>query len=264
MFIKNQSLVICDLGCQSYADTLGLQLRLARACTQTKIPDTLLLVEHPPVITFGRAAKINHLLASREELRKRGVELFEITRGGDVTFHGPGQLVGYSIIDLNQRGRDLHHFLRDLEEVLILTLANFDLKAKRVPGFTGVWVNDQKIAAIGVAVKNWITYHGFAFNVNVDLNYFDLIVPCGLQGKQITNLKNLLSRQVSMSEVKLSIVRSFAKVFASGDYGQKLLEYVTLADIEKRLNIVSSGGADKKEVVNAIYSEQNRTLAVRQ
>ena len=170
-----------------YAAALSLQEELVAARCRGGA-DILILLEHEPVVTLGRGARAEHLLQSPAELARRGVTLAECSRGGDVTWHGPGQLVGYPIVDLAARGRDLHRYLRDLEEVLIRTLAAFDVAAGRIPGKTGVWVGAAKIASVGVAVRRWVAWHGFALNVAPDLAGFDAIVPCGLHGVRMTAL----------------------------------------------------------------------------
>ena len=184
-----------------------------RQRSEEKIGDTLFLVEHPPVITFGRGGKAEHLLASQKELTQCGVELFNVTRGGDVTFHGPGQLVAYLIADLTERGRDLHRFLRELEEATIDVLTQYHLKGKRIAGKTGVWVDGRKICALGVAVRNWITFHGLALNVSTSLNYFSLIVPCGLSDP-VTNMELELKEKVDFEMAKKRMAESLAGVFA--------------------------------------------------
>ncbi|MHB1225122.1 MAG: lipoyl(octanoyl) transferase LipB, partial [Gemmatimonadaceae bacterium] len=189
---------IVRLGRQPYARTLELQREVARARINGSITeDVLLLVEHPPVVTLGRSAKDAHLMASRELLAARGVELFEVERGGDVTFHGPGQLVGYPVLDLKRHRQDLHWYLRQVEESLIRAMAPFDVRCTRNAGFTGVWVESdaagvphapRKLASIGVHARNWVTWHGFALNVHTDLSYFDLMVPCGIDGVTMTSV----------------------------------------------------------------------------
>jgi lipoate-protein ligase B len=182
-------LLVVDLGLASYADTLALQREVARARIAGDVAeDVLLLVEHPPVITLGRSSKSAHMLATPEYLRQRGVELFEVERGGDVTFHGPGQLVGYPILDLKRHRRDLHWYLRQVEQMLIDGLAVFGLAGDRNPPYTGVWIENRKIASIGVHARDWVTWHGFALNVATDLRYFDLIVPCGIQSVTMTSV----------------------------------------------------------------------------
>ena len=181
---------VVELGLRPYSEVLELQRAVAKARIAGDVPqDVLLLVEHNPVITLGRASKEAHLLASKEQLAARGVELFEVERGGDVTFHGPGQLVGYPIIDLKRHKQDLHWYLRQVEEVLIRALANFEIQAKREPKLTGVWTSGRKIASIGVHARDWVTWHGFALNVTTELSYFDLMVPCGIPEVRMTSVE---------------------------------------------------------------------------
>jgi lipoyl(octanoyl) transferase len=179
--------------------------------------DVLLLVEHPPVVTLGRSAKEQHLLASPELLNNRGVEVFEVERGGDVTFHGPGQLVGYPIIDLKRHKQDLHWYLRQVEESLIRALAFLGVEAERNPPYTGVWTSGatRKIASIGVHARDWVTWHGFALNVTTDLSFFDLIVPCGIQAVTMTSISRELKRvDVEWPAVESAVSRAFGDVFA--------------------------------------------------
>ncbi|MGI9043563.1 MAG: lipoyl(octanoyl) transferase LipB [Gemmatimonadaceae bacterium] len=184
-----RELLVARLGRMEYAEALELQRSVARDRISGAIPqDVLLLVEHPPVITLGRSSKQKNLVASPEFLASRGVELFEVERGGDVTFHGPGQLVGYPVIDLKRHRQDLHWFLRQVEEGLIRTLSRYGIAGERSTGFTGVWTSGRKIASIGVHARDWVTWHGFALNVLTDLSYFDLIVPCGIQDVEMTSI----------------------------------------------------------------------------
>lgn len=176
-------------------------------------------MEHPPVITLGRGAREAHLLLPEGELARQGVEVARVGRGGDITWHGPGQLVGYPIVDLEPLGRDLHRFLRLLEAVLIGALATFGVTALRVPGKTGVWVAGAKIASIGVAVRRWVSWHGFALNVAADLSGFAAIVPCGLPGVEMTSLERLLGRPVPIENVEDRVIAAFADVFASDHAG---------------------------------------------
>jgi lipoyl(octanoyl) transferase len=201
------------LGRVGYDAAWALQRELVAARQAGAAPDTLLLLEHPPVVTLGRAGKAAHLLQSRGELARRGVGFVESDRGGDITFHGPGQIVGYAIVDLEARGRDLHRYLRDLEAVPIRALAEFGIRAARVEGLTGVWVDDAKVAAIGIRVSRWIAHHGFALNVDTDLSYFDLIVPCGIADKRVTSMATLLGRAVDRAEVEDALARAFQAVF---------------------------------------------------
>jgi lipoate-protein ligase B len=182
-------LLVADLGTLPYAAALELQRAAARARISGAIAeDLLLLVEHPPVVTMGRSAKSHHLLASPELLAARGVELFEVERGGDVTFHGPGQLVGYPIVDLKRHTRDLHWYLRRVEEALMIAVGTLGVVAERSAGQTGVWTQGRKLASIGVHARDWVTWHGFALNVTTDLSYFDLMVPCGIAEVEMTSL----------------------------------------------------------------------------
>jgi len=189
-------LIVVDFGTRGYAEMLELQRAAARARIAGALDqDLLILVEHPPVVTLGRSSKDAHLLADPEQLRRRGVEVFEVERGGDVTFHGPGQLVGYPIVDLKGHKQDLHWYLRQVEEVLIRALARFGIEGERVAKYTGVWTRGRKIASIGVHARDWVTWHGFALNVSTELSYFDLIVPCGIPEVTMTSVeRELLER----------------------------------------------------------------------
>jgi lipoyl(octanoyl) transferase len=179
----------------------------------------LLFVEHPPVFTLGKSGDINHVLLSEESLEKKGIQFFRTNRGGDITFHGPGQIVGYPILDLEKFYTDIGKYLRNIEEVMIQTLLDYGITAGRSPGETGVWIDadipgrERKICAIGVRSSRWITMHGFAFNVNTDLSYFNFIIPCGIGNKQVTSLSKELGRQPDMAEVKEKVKANFAKVF---------------------------------------------------
>ena len=202
------------LGRVSYAEALELQRTLARDRISGVIPhDVLLLVEHPPVVTLGRSSKGKHLLASPEFLSSRGVELFDVERGGDVTFHGPGQLVGYPIVDLKRHKQDLHWYLRQLEQSLIDSLAAFGIPAGQNAGLTGVWTRGRKIASIGVHARDWVTWHGFALNVSTDLSFFDLIVPCGISGVEMTSMARELGSAPSAGDVARVVSATFAATF---------------------------------------------------
>jgi lipoyl(octanoyl) transferase len=204
---------IMDLGLLDYTQSLDRQRQLVEKRKQNSISDCLLLVEHPHVITLGRAGKLAHLLADEDLLRQRGVEFLNTDRGGDITYHGPGQLVAYPIMDLTKWHKDVHLFLRALEETIIHLLAEYGISSQRVAGATGVWVGDEKIAAIGVRTSQWVTSHGLALNVNTNLDYFSLIVPCGLTNKGITSMKKLLGQAIPMREVKERFCRHFGAVF---------------------------------------------------
>ena len=209
-------LLVADLGTMPYATALALQRAAARARISGAIPeDLLLLVEHPPVVTMGRSAKRHHLLASPELLAARGVELFEVERGGDVTFHGPGQLVGYPIVDLKRHTRDLHWYLRRVEDALMIAAAAFGVTGERSAGQTGVWTQGRKLASIGVHARDWVTWHGFALNVTTDLSYFDLMVPCGIAEVEMTSL----ARETGIANgldvrVRDDVVGGLAEVFS--------------------------------------------------
>ena len=203
------------LGVVPYSQGLELQRRLVERRKAGEIPDQLLLLEHPPVITLGvrTPGDRSHVLANSATLAAEGIELFETGRGGDVTFHGPGQVVGYPIIDLRPDRCDVHRYVRDLEDVMIRAAASFGVSAERSAGLTGVWVDNEKLAAIGVRIARWITSHGFAFNVNTNLAHFELIVPCGLADKRVTSLAKLLGRTVEVAEVQTALVDGFLAVF---------------------------------------------------
>jgi len=204
------------LGTIGYQAALDLQAQLVERRKQGLIPDQLLLLEHPPVITLGVRTRSDrsHVLESEAALAAKGVGLFETGRGGDVTYHGPGQLVGYPIVDLKPDRCDVHRYVRDLEEVLIRAVDAFGVRAGRIEGLTGIWVGDQKLAAIGVRISRWVTSHGFALNVNTDLSHFGLIVPCGITDKGVTSLERLLGHALPMDEVAETVARQFAALFS--------------------------------------------------
>lgn len=206
-----------DLGRRGYAEVLELQRDLRRRRIEGELgEDVLLLLEHPPVVTLGRGTRLSSLPIALAELERRGVEVFEVERGGDVTYHGPGQLVGYPILDLRGHRQDLHWYLRSLEDVLIQALGQLDIEAGRNPGLTGVWTAGRKIASIGIHVKQWVTLHGFALNVTTDLDPFDLIVPCGIRQVVMTSVAAELLRTDSeplMAEARERVVGSFCDVF---------------------------------------------------
>lgn len=208
-----KGLKVLDLGRVPYQKAWDFQKELVEARRKGEIGDTLVFVEHTPILTLGRAWKRQNVLSDSQALKEKGIEVFLVERGGDVTYHGPGQVVGYPILDLASRGKDLHRYLRDLEESIIRTVSSYGLPAGRQLGLTGVWVREEKVCAIGVAVKSWVSYHGFALNVNTDLSYFSLIRPCGIQDKGVTSLAKLLGRPVDTDEVKARIVEGFADVF---------------------------------------------------
>ena len=210
------------LGVVAYAEALELQEQLVELRKAGEIPDQLLLLQHPPVITFGVRTRNDrsHVLATPAVLEEEGVEIFETGRGGDVTYHGPGQLVGYPILDLRPDRCDVHRYVRDLEAVLIRTAATLGVVAGRSQGLTGAWVGSEKLAAIGVRIARWVTSHGFAFNVTTNLSHFGLIVPCGITDKGVTSLERLLGRAVPMAEVESAAIEAFAEVFERQPFHQ--------------------------------------------
>jgi len=204
---------ISNMGRTRYADAWRFQQQVWELrCAQT-IGDVLLFTEHEHVYTIGKGGDTDHLLASGNELKEGGVDFFQIDRGGDVTYHGPGQVVGYPIIDLKNYVPDLHKYLRNLEEVIIRALKRFGIDGTREEGFTGVWVKGDKIAAIGVKVSRWVTMHGFALNVNTDLSKFDRIIPCGIFHKGVTSMQLLLGRTLSLEDVQAELTAAFGTVF---------------------------------------------------
>ncbi len=202
-----------DLGLKDYQQSWIFQERLVerRICGQTE--DSLILVEHLPVITLGRQGKKEDILASPEFLHQKKISLFHVNRGGRVTFHGPGQLVAYPILDLSLDQKDIHHYIRNLEKVVIRSLDKLGIEGRSISGYTGVWVGKKKIASIGIGVKRWITYHGLSLNVNIDLSYFSLINSCGLNENGMTSLAEILSSEVQMDTVKSLFVNAFCEVF---------------------------------------------------
>jgi lipoyl(octanoyl) transferase len=211
-----RDLTVSRLGVVSYADGLALQDRLVQDRKAGRIPDTLLLLQHPHVITVGvRNDGASNIVAASERLAELHVEVFTSGRGGDVTYHGPGQIVGYPILDLRPDRQDVHRYVRDLEDVMIRTCAEFGVQAKRIAGLTGAWVGNEKIGAIGVRISRWITSHGFAFNVNTDLDFFNLIVPCGIADRGVTSLAKLAGHNHDLSAVEDVMVRHFLDVFGA-------------------------------------------------
>jgi lipoyl(octanoyl) transferase len=202
------------LGVMSYAEALSLQERLVVERREGRIPDQLLLLEHPHVITLGTGSEAEHVLASPEERERLGIQVFEVGRGGDVTYHGPGQLVGYPILDLKPDRKDVHRYLRDLEEVLIRVLGDLGLEGRRSEGLTGVWVEDRKLASIGVRVSSrWITSHGFALNVCTDLSYFGTIVPCGIPDRAVSSLEAELGHPIGVDAMAERVAEHFGHWF---------------------------------------------------
>jgi lipoate-protein ligase B len=201
------------MGLVPYNEGLRAQERAVERLRSEEAPEQLLLLEHPHVFTLGRGADSSNILADQQQLQSHSVEVHETGRGGDVTYHGPGQLVGYPIINLKPDRLDVHRYVRDIEEVLIRAIAQFGVVGTRIPDLTGVWVGNQKIGAIGVRIARWITSHGFALNINTDLRYFSMIVPCGITDKGVTSLSHLLGRQIELQEAAQVVASQFAEVF---------------------------------------------------
>jgi lipoyl(octanoyl) transferase len=202
-----------DIGLSEYSEAWQLQELFWQLRCKGIVPDALFLTEHKHTYTLGKSANVNHLLETEDQLKCENISVFHIDRGGDITYHGPGQLVGYPIIDLKNYYLDIHRYLRDLEEVVLRTLAEYGVTGQRVDGYTGVWVGEEKIAAIGIKVSRWVTMHGFAFNVNTNLGYFDKIIPCGIFHKGVTSLERILERKVDMGDVKRRLAKHFENVF---------------------------------------------------
>jgi lipoate-protein ligase B len=200
------------LGVVEYGAAYRLQKKLRQQRAEGRIGDTLLLLEHPPTITVGKAGSIDNILVPRETLHQMGIALYFTDRGGDVTYHGPGQLVGYAILDLSSRGGDLKRYVWNLEEVLIRTLADFSVKAGRDPAHVGVWIDQKKIASIGLSIKDWVTMHGFALNVCTDLEAFSLIHACGFKGRKTASMQELLGRRLCIEEVTESLLQHFLQI----------------------------------------------------
>lgn len=211
-----RQLSVRHLGLVEYGEALELQRQLVEERKTDRIPDTLLLVEHPPVLTLGVRGDggRSHILASPEALESEGISVFETGRGGDVTYHGPGQIVGYPIISLKPDRCDVHRYVRDLEEVMIRAASDFGVTGTRIPGLTGVWVREEKLAAIGVRISRWVTSHGFAFNHSTDLRHFGLIVPCGIADRGVTSMAKL-GCTASRAEVESQLIARFCQIFDS-------------------------------------------------
>jgi len=205
--------LVFELGLVNYLESLGLQHELVRARQEQAIEDCLLVLQHPPVVTLGASAKPSDIAAAQIQLQPWGIPVFATERGGKATYHGPGQLVGYPIIDLRLQGKDLHRYLHDIEEVIMLTLGDFGIRAHRQRGVPGVWVGEAKIAAIGIAVRRWVSYHGFALNIDPDMSHFELIDPCGLGRDSVVSVKELVSPLPDLSRVKDRLLHHFGHIF---------------------------------------------------
>lgn len=211
--MNNKILTYCDLGFIDYKEAWDLQQVIHSKRVSGEVDDILFLLEHPNTYTLGKTAHKENLISSEDYLKQNQISVYDIDRGGDITYHGPGQVVGYPIIDLNNWFKDTHRYLRALEEVIIKTCSEYGLNSDRNPKHTGVWVGDRKIAAIGIKVSRWVTMHGFAFNINTDLKLFNGIIPCGIQDKSVTSLKKELNREISIQEVKQKMLKNFTELF---------------------------------------------------
>lgn len=240
----HRQLLRIDLGLTKYKDAWGIQKKLVRLRAEDRIPDCIITTEHEPVITLGRGSSRENLLVSSGTLEEREIDFFEIERGGDITFHGPGQAVLYPIIDLNNRSRDVHQYLRDLEHFVIAALEDIGLEAQTRDGMTGIWVGDFKIGAIGVAVSRWITFHGLALNVTTDLEYYRLINPCGITDYPVGSISGLLEEEIEINEVFELLVEKFAELFH-----YEIVQIVDLAELlpEHRLDLRTINSDEEPE-----------------
>lgn len=228
---SEKELIVLEIGRQPYRPVWEFQKTLHALRLQKKIPDVLILLEHDPVYTIGKNGTDLHIIAPPDVLKEKGIDVVAVDRGGDVTYHGPGQVVGYPIFDLRQHRRSISWFMRTLEEVFLRTLAEWQIAAGRVEDFTGVWVGDEKIVALGVRIAKWITMHGFAFNVNTELDYFGGIIPCGIFHRGVTSLKSLLRREIPLPEVHDKVIANFVELFGFAKMSRRLRE----ANLEKAL-----------------------------
>lgn len=212
-----KKLAVIDLGLQPYRPVWELQQELQKKRIEQQIPDTLIFVEHTPVYTIGKNGTDLHVIASSDFLQLHGIEVVQVDRGGDVTYHGPGQLVGYPIFDLHQHKQSISWYMRKLEEVFIEVLKKYNLKGGRSEGYTGVWIKDEKITALGVRISRWVTMHGFAFNVNTNLSHYGGIIPCGIFQYGVTSLQKILNQSMNMEEIKQFVVQAFQQIFNFSD-----------------------------------------------
>jgi lipoyl(octanoyl) transferase len=223
-----------DLGKAGYKEVWELQKRIHHSKRTGFADDVIITVEHEPVYTLGKTGSRDHILISDKEMNEKGISYYEIDRGGDITYHGPGQLVVYPIIDLNNYYKDTHRYLRELEETVILTLNELGIDSYREEEFTGVWVDDEKICAIGIKVSRWITMHGLAFNINTDLSYFDKIIPCGIFHKGVTSIEKILGKKLDLQKIQDLFLKNFIKVFKI-----ESTEKITVDSLNKILNNTS-------------------------
>ena len=230
--MKEKALTYLDLGFIDYKEAWDIQKEIFSLRISGGTSDVLLLLEHPNTYTLGKTANRQNLKGTDEYLKENQISVYDIDRGGDITYHGPGQLVGYPIIDLNSWYKDSHKYLRTLEEVIIRTCRHYNLMCERNAKYTGVWINNRKIAAIGVKISHWVTMHGFAFNVNTNLKLFDGIIPCGINDKTVTSLKEELNKDIDIQEVKLLLLKNFEEIFNYSETilkkREELLSFITI------------------------------------
>lgn len=227
----NKKLTYCNLDTIDYKEAWDLQKSIFELRYQQKVDDVFLLLEHPHTYTLGKTADEKNLVGNEEYLNKNKISVYDIDRGGDITYHGPGQIVGYPIIDLNSWGKDTDKYLRALEEIIIRTCADYGLLVTRVPKYTGVWIEDRKIAAIGIKVTRWITMHGFALNVNTDLSLYNGIIPCGITNKEVTSLQKELNTEIDIQEVKSKILNHTVTIFGYNDIETQLVKNLLSNDV---------------------------------
>lgn len=236
MLMENQStyrkLDYVDLGFIGYDKAWNLQKETLKKRVDNEVNDVLYLLEHPHTYTLGKTADKNNLIGSDDYLKEKGISVFDIDRGGDITYHGPGQIVGYPIIHLDNWKKDTHLYLRNLEEVIIRTCEDYGLNCGRREGFTGAWLSDRKIAAIGIKVSRWVTMHGFAFNINTDLSLFNGIIPCGITDKEVTSLERELGEKVAISEVKERLLKNFISIFEYDESEKKSDHPIIVQELE--------------------------------
>jgi lipoate-protein ligase B len=230
--------IILEMGLMDYQEAYELQRTLHRQRVEGKISDVLLLLEHPPTITVGKSGSLDNVLVTREQLVQQGISLFFIDRGGDVTYHGPGQLVGYPIVDLRQREKDLHCYVRNLEEVILRTLKDFSIDGERDESHPGVWVNGEEIATIGLSVRRGVSMHGFALNINIDLEHFSFINPCGFSDRGATSMSKILGTDVPLEEVTKSLIYHFCDVFDSPEISRYSDPAISLARSNTPISII--------------------------
>lgn len=230
MHMVNQStsrkLIVCDLGLIDYKEAWDIQHQYHDLRKLNQVDDILFLCEHPHTYTLGKVAERKNLLLNDKELNEKHISVYDIDRGGDITYHGPGQLVGYPIINLELWHKDAHRYLRSLEEVMIKTCFDYDLSPRRIDKYTGVWIDNRKICAIGIKISKWVTMHGFAFNVNTNLDLFNGIIPCGISDKQITSLSYELGTNINFDEVKTKVIYNFLDEFNYIEFEKKQLEHI--------------------------------------